>query len=419
MGRRVVFDGHGRAPAGAAVTTMPLALGTRAYRRTTAVLLVAGFVGFSEIYVVQGDMLAISTDFGVAPATASLALSLTTLPIAFCVVPWAAVSERYGRRPFLVGSLLGASVLTLASAAAPTFGLLLVFRLLTGAALAALPAVAMAYVAEEVAAGSLGAAMGLYIGGTGTGGMAGRLAGAFLSAGGGWRWPLLAVGSVGLVGSLVVATMLPASRFFFPDRSSLVARLGALRGPLTDGRVLRLLLCGFVLMGTLVSFFNYLQYRLAAPPFRLGHLAIAAVFASYAVSPLGAVLLGRRADRHGPRNALLLGMLVMVSGVLVTLSDRLPLVLAGTVVTVIGFFGGHAVASGWAAAVRPTQRGAASALYLLAYHSGSSTVGFAAGLPFGAWGWSGVVVTGVTLLGAGMTAVALGRTGSGRADATR
>lgn len=400
------------------MTALPLVLGTRAYRRTTAVLLVAGFVAFSEIYVIQGDLPAISTDFDVAPSTASLALSLTTLPIAFCVVPWAALSERYGRRPFLVGSLLAASVLTLASAAAPTFGMLLVFRLLAGAALAALPAVAMAYVAEEVAAGSLGAAMGLYIGGTGTGGMAGRLAGAFLSSGGAWRWPLLAVGSVGLAGSLVVAKMLPASRFFSPDRSSLAARLGALRGPLTDGRVLRLLLCGFVLMGTLVSFFNYLQYRLAAPPFRLGHVAIAAVFASYAVSSLGATLLGRRADRHGPRSALLLGMVVMVSGVLATLPDWLPLVLVGTVVTVVGFFGAHAVASGWAAAVRPTQRGAASSLYLLAYHTGSSTVGFAAGLPFGVWGWPGEVVTGVTLLGAGMATVAFARPRSGQADAT-
>lgn len=399
----------------------PLTLGTAAYRRTTSVLLVVGFIAFAQLYVVQGALPAISADFGVSPATSSLALSLTTLPIAICVVPWAALSERRGRRPLLIGSLLAGSILTLASAAAPGFAALLGCRLVTGVALAALPAVAMAYVAEEVAGESLGAAMGLYIGATGTGGMAGRLVGAFLSSGGGWRWPLLVVGAVGLVGSFAVVAWLPPSRHFTPDPSSMRARFAALRGPLTDRRLLRLLVCGFVLMGTLVSFFNYLQYRLAAAPFWLGHLAVAAVFGTYAFASVGANVFGRRADRSGTRGALLTGMAVMTAGILLTLPARLPFVLVGTVVTVVGFFGAHAVASGWAAAVRPTQRGPASSLYLLAYHTGSSTVGFAAGLSFGAWGWAGEVFTGVPLLGIGMLGVLAGgrRARDGSPDATR
>ena len=52
---------------------------------------------------------------------------------------------------------------------------MLLLRALTGLALSGLPAVAMAYLADEIAPESLGLAMGLYIAGSTLGGMAGRL----------------------------------------------------------------------------------------------------------------------------------------------------------------------------------------------------------------------------------------------------
>lgn len=131
------------------LTSGTLLKGTPEYRRASLVIFVAGFVTFAMLYIVQGLLPAISRDFSVSPASASLTLSLTTLPLAFAVIVAAAWSEGRGRRPLLIGSLIAASCLTLAAAASPNFASLLGLRVLTGLVLAGFPAVAMAYVAEE------------------------------------------------------------------------------------------------------------------------------------------------------------------------------------------------------------------------------------------------------------------------------
>ena len=54
-------------------------------------------------------------------------------------------------------------------------------RALAGIAFAGLPAIVMAYIGEEIAARSVGLAMGIYVGGTAVGGMSGRLVAAALT----------------------------------------------------------------------------------------------------------------------------------------------------------------------------------------------------------------------------------------------
>jgi YNFM family putative membrane transporter len=58
---------------------------------------------------------------------------------------------------------------------------LLVLRALLGVALGGMPAVAMAYLGEEIEPASLGLSMGMYIGGSAFGGMAGRVLASVLS----------------------------------------------------------------------------------------------------------------------------------------------------------------------------------------------------------------------------------------------
>lgn len=378
--------------------------GTREYRQASGVLFAAGFMAFSLLYVVQGTLPAVSAGFGVSPATASLTLSFTTLPLAVAVVVAASWSEGLGRRSLLVGALLGAAVLTMGAAASPTFGVLLVLRVLTGLVLAGLPAVAMAYVAEEFHPSGLGTAMGLYISGTGLGGMTGRLAGGLLASALSWRLALAIVGGICLIGGVWVALRLPSSRNFVPAPGSLRSRIAAMRGPLRDWVIIRLAVCGFVLMGSLVSYFNYLQYRLAGAPFHLPSSVVALVFAVYVFGTVSANWMGRLADRRSRRSVLYLGFAIMAAGVLASLSGSLPLVLAGTAALVFGFFGAHSVTSGWVNAWATRQRAQASSLYLFGYHLGSSVAGFVGGLFFGAYGWSGEVGTVIILLAGGVVA---------------
>jgi len=82
---------------------------------------------------------------------------------------------------------------------------------------------------------------------------------------------------------------------------------------------------------------------------------------------------------------------VMAAGLLATLSGPLPLLLIGLVVMTGGFFGAHAVASGWAGARSAGARSQATGLYNLAYYAGSSVPGWAVGLVCEARGWGATV----------------------------
>ena len=78
-------------------------------------------------------------------------------------------------------------------------------------------------------------------------------------------------------------------------------------------------------------------------------------------------------------------------GLLLTLAAPLALVIGGIALLTFGFFGAHAVASGWVGRRAQRAKGQAAALYLLAYYLGSSLVGTTGGKLYAPWGWAGVV----------------------------
>ena len=120
-----------------------------------------------------------------------------------------ALAERVGRIRLMTVSLTAASVLGLLAPLAPTVELLLLARGLQGIAIAGLPALAMAHLSEEVEAGAVGAAMGLYVAGNTVGGLSGRLLSSAVADSAGWRAGLAAVGAVALVCVVVFRLLLP------------------------------------------------------------------------------------------------------------------------------------------------------------------------------------------------------------------
>ena len=257
--------------------------------------------------------------------------------------------------------------------------------------------------------------MGLYISGTGLGGMTGRLAGGLLASASSWRVAMAVVGGVSLAGGLWVALRLPSSRNFVATPGSMRERMAGLRGPLRDPVIIRLALCGFVLMGSLVSFYNYLQYRLAGAPFDLSATLVALVFLLYLFGTVSANWMGRMTDRRSRRSVLMLGMAIMAAGALLTLSNLLSLVLVGAAAMVFGFFGAHSVTSGWVSAWATRARAQSSALYLFGYHMGSSVAGFVGGLFYAGFGWPGEVGTVLVLLAVGLLVALSLPDGSGHA----
>ena len=129
---------------------MALAKGSADYRRLTLAMLFAGFSTFSLLYSAQPLLPLFAHDFHLSAEAASLAVGLATGPLAIGILVAGALSDRWGRRPMMVAAMFLAGGFSLATAAAPGWPALLALRFLTGVALAGVPAVAMAYVSEEV-----------------------------------------------------------------------------------------------------------------------------------------------------------------------------------------------------------------------------------------------------------------------------
>ena len=368
----------------------PIALGTPAYRRLTLAMLFAGFSTFSLLYAVQPLLPLFAATYRLSAEGASLAVSLATGPLAVGILVAGVASERWGRRPLMAAGMIGAGALTLAAAVAPGWGALLALRLLTGLALAGVPGVAMAYVAEEVDAEAVGSAMGLYIAGSALGGMAGRLLASLVADAAGWRWSLAAVGLAGLAMAAAFQRLAPPSRRFAArpiDPRRLVVDSAAL---LRDRALPLLYVEGFLLMGIFVTVYNYAGFRLAAPPYRLSQAGVGAVFLLYILGSWSSAWFGARAGRIGRRRVLWQPIVLTLAGIAITAATPLPLVVAGIAVVTIGFFGGHSIASAWVGRRGGERRGQAAAWYLFAYYLGSSILGSAGGVAWTEGGWPGV-----------------------------
>lgn len=339
-----------------------VAAGDPRFRRASIALFAASLSTFALLYATQPLLALFARDLEVSPAVSALTLSVTTATLALALLPAGWLSDAIGRTPVIFGSVCLGAVLGLACAAAPSLPALLVLRALQGVALAGMPAVAMAYLTEEIEPGSLGRAIGLAIGGNAIGGMAGRLlAGGFADVAG-WRVALLAVAVLGAICAVVTIRTLPPSRHFTP-RAPDRRMLRRLRAPLTEPGLVRLYAMGALLMGTFVAAFNGLGFRLSAPPYGLGQTAIAAVFLLYPLGSVSSARAGALADRLGRRAVLPAGVLVALAGLALTATDPLAIVVAGIALLTIGFFAAHSVAASWVGRRAAGQSVQASALY--------------------------------------------------------
>lgn len=384
--------------------------GTVPYKRLILGLFFAGVATFAQLYSPQAVLPSLAHALAVSPSTAALTVSASTIGLAVAVIPWSVVADRLGRVQAMGIGIAAATVLGILAPFSTRLDALLVIRFVEGVALGAVPAIALAYLSEEVNAAHRAAAAGGYIAGTTVGGLSGRLiAGPFADVGL-WRVGMLVAAVVCAVAAVLFVWLVPQAQGFTPERRQ------ALRGPRLGERLLAnlrsptqlaLYVQAFLLMGGFVAVYNYLGFHLASPPFSLPSWAVSLLFLAYLAGTVSSPRAGRWAVRAGRLPVLLLSIAVMAVGILITLIPHLWAAVAGLVVFTAGFFAAHAVASGWAPAVAPAQaRAQASSLYYLGYYGGSSVCGWLLGFVFARGGWTGMALA-VTVMCAVSAAVAL------------
>lgn len=366
--------------------------GTKAYKHAGFALFLVGFASFSLIYCVQPLLPAFSQSFQISPASSSLALSLTTAFLAISIVLSSAFSQAIGRRGVIFTSMLCAAILNIVSMLTPNWHSLLMARALEGLLLGGVPAVTMAWIAEEIAPEHLGKTMGLYIAGTAFGGMMGRVGMGILVEYFSWRTALGLLGAICFICSIAFLKLLPVSRNFVQKKGlNLGFHMQMWRAHLSNTKLLRLFAIGFLLTSVFVTLFNYATFRLSGAPYSLSQTQISLIFLSYSFGMVSSSLAGSLADRFGKKTMMMSGFALMIVGSLMTLLTSLFGIIIGIAFITTGFFITHSLTSSSVGTESKQAKAHASSLYLLFYYMGSSIVGSAGGWFWLHGGWSAIV----------------------------
>jgi MFS transporter, YNFM family, putative membrane transport protein len=368
---------------------------------------------FATMYSTQAILPELGRDFGVGPARAGLSISVVVAAIAVGVWIWGPLSDRIGRRR----SLLYASALlilpSVGVALAPTFAVLLAFRVLQGLCMPGLLTVGVPYVTEAFTPRIGSRAMGYYVSSLVAGGLLGRVGVALLTAAFGWR---LAVGSMALLplaATIIMSRSLPEVASFEPTR---VTRR-ALAEHLRNRALILTTVGGSCMFFAFVGVFTYVAYRLEAPPFSYSQEESGLIFLLWLTGVIGPVA-GRLAERVGWRRVGLLAASVGVGGVLLSGPATLPTLVVGLGLLTMAMFSGATAAQLGVGAVATHNRGLASAMYFSAYYVSGALGAYLPGIAWEAWRWPGVMAVALASLGVALAALAGVGTATARSPAT-
>ncbi|KGA02143.1 major facilitator transporter [Cobetia amphilecti] len=393
----------------------------------TQALCLGSFVVFINLYLVQPLLPLLATDLGLSSLQASLSLSVSTLTLAMALLVFGPLSDALGRRRILLWTLAGGVACSGLALFAEGFWSLLAVRALQGFLLGGLPAVAVAYMSDEMEQPALMVAVGLYISANSLGGISGRVAGGVIAEHWGWQASFAAIGGVSLLVLGALWQLLPRQRRFVAQPLKLSSMLAALGRHLRNPRLWPVFLLGGLNFFIFVNLYSYMTFRLSEAPWSLSSQWLGLLFLTYLAGTFGASQSGgiarwlaRRlvpqsmshaaagasndevelatAQRRGQALTMMLGTGLLVIGTLLTLTHSLIGMLVGLSINAFGFFLAHATASAWVGRNAEGARASASALYLTAYYLGASLGGFWLEPFWQAAGWPGVVVASVLVL---------------------
>ncbi|WP_039058314.1 MFS transporter [Enterobacter sp. Bisph1] len=364
--------------------------GTPQFMRVTLALFSAGLATFALLYCVQPILPVLSHEFGVSPASSSISLSVSTAMLAIGLLFTGPLSDAIGRKKVMVTALLLASCCTLLSTMMTSWHGILVMRALVGLSLSGVAAVGMTYLSEEIHPSFVAFSMGLYISGNSIGGMSGRLLSGVFTDFFSWRIALAVIGCFALASALMFWRILPESRHFRPASLRPKTLVINFRLHWRDRGLPLLFLEGFLLMGSFVTLFNYIGYRLMQAPWMLSQAVVGLLSVAYLTGTWSSPKAGMMTIKYGRGPVMVASTTLMLLGLLLTLSATLVLIFAGMLLFTAGFFAAHSVASSWIGPRARRAKGQASSLYLFSYYLGSSVAGTLGGVFWHSYGWNGV-----------------------------
>lgn len=341
---------------------------------------IAGACTFLNVYCTQPLLPFFQNLFHASEVQVSLTVGAVTLAVALMAPVIGLIAETLGRKKVIVPALFAMAVPTLLAATAQSLSALIFWRFLQGLFVPGVIAVIIAYINEEFA-GRTGTVMSAYVAGTVFGGFLGRFLTGMIAAHWNWHAAFLVLGILDLLGALAVWRWLPLATHFVPAQhafKSLADTWGHVRNP----RLLMICGMGFTVLFSLVGVFTYANFHLAGAPFRLNTAELGSVFFIYLFGCIVTPLAGQFLDRQGFRRTALLAVGMSLGGLLLTLVQWLPVVIAGLALFSSGIFVSQSSATVLTGKVAGRARSSAAGLYVTFYYVGGSV-----GTTLPAWFW--------------------------------
>lgn len=362
--------------------------GSRRFRYIKLCIFFSGLSVFAQLYLFQPILPTVSEYFKTTAGDSSLLVSSSTIGMAIGLLFFAFKADSYSRKGLMTFSLVSSAILTIISAWMPSLSLLIATGILKGFVVSGVSAIALAYLTEEVHVSVVGFAISMYLSGNTIGGMSGRIMATILAGELGWRNAVLIIGIESLILGLVFWKLFPESRFFDPQQMDYSLKIKQMKKFLTDPYLLRLYFIAALLMGSFVSVYNYLSFRLEAAPFSLSHFVIAFIFLMYIFGVFGTMITSRLSKRFSSRHILNASVLFMLAGTALLLSDNIYMIIFGLGLFTLSFFAAHTMASQMTALHARQGKSSATSIYWLFYYFGSSILGTGTGYILHAGSWN-------------------------------
>lgn len=303
--------------------------------RLLRVLSAATFLIFFQAYMVAPLIPRLSVVFGVSAQAIGLVVPAYMIPYGIATLFYGLLSDRLGRRPIMLASLLAFVVFTALTATAQTAAQMIGWRLLTGLGASGVVPLALALLGDLFPYERRGRPLGWLFGAMAGGAAFGATVGVILQAFVGWR--MLFVG-VGVAAACVLALLLPyGSLFRAPSAGPVLSIREIFRGYcslLAVGRGLRTY--GYVLWNGIFhgGVFAWLGLYFAQR-YGLGDVGIGLALLGYGIPGflLGPII-GRAADRWGRRWLVPAGLGIAAIAVAVLIL-KIPLLTAPVVAAML------------------------------------------------------------------------------------
>lgn len=272
------------------------------------------FFSVTSEFLPTGLLPDIARELDVTEPQVGLLVTVFAATVVVTAAPLATLTRRYPRKGLLILVLLVFVVSNLGAALAPTYGWLVVARVLGGIAHGLFWSIVGAYSGHLVPKHSLGRAVAIVSGGGTAAFVLGIPVGTAVGHALGWRLAFAVIAAVLLVLTLVTARTLPAVQHL------VVPKTGEIAVPMRRDRsvpgIVIVCVVILVIMTGQNLFTTYIVPFLVGPT-GLDAAAVAGVlFLNGGAGAIGVVLAGLLVDRH-PRTALIASLLGVIASVLV------------------------------------------------------------------------------------------------------